>query len=152
MAASSDWASTFVSSARLVVESCSRCSSRRRCAARIASPRTITEPVDSRYTASATTSLKLNEGPTNGWPPRKIIPAANQPTIAAARAGAQPAYHTVNATAVNIVASGNDAPIHGVNAMRARIAAATATRATPYFEIVAVVGDINRVRLRDQQI
>ena len=52
------------------------------------------------------------------------------------KAGPQPPYHTTNATAENIVASGNDPPIHGVNAARIRIAAAMARSAIPYLEIV----------------
>jgi hypothetical protein len=91
---------------------------------------------ESRYTASETASLKPKVGPTKPCPPRKTRPAANHPATAANNAGAHPPYQTTNATALNIVASGNAPPIHGVNAARTRMATAMARIAIPNLEMV----------------
>src|SRR5689334_19024007 len=51
--------------------------------------------------------------------------------MAVPSAGAQPAFHTTKATAVNIVARGNVVPSQGVSNWRARTAPAIAPSAMP---------------------
>jgi len=53
-----------------------------------------------------------------------------KPPIAVNSAGAQPPYQTTNATAENVVASGNTGPITGVSATRDSTATAMLATAT----------------------